>query len=238
MHNNAFSKKGMNAFYIPVDVSPEELLPKLDAFRALGGRGVNLTRPLKETIQPYLQSQTSISMEAGAANTIVWTGDGWTGDNTDAQALIRLLKHASGKADALVVGGGGVSRASVTALKYLGYTPWLAVRDPARVRWHSQVISWSDIGVEHPWSVVVNATPLGQVKEAQWTDVPYATHNTVVVDWVYQPRFGKLLQSAQAHGAQVIDGLSLLIEQASLSWYLWFGMEGPREEMKEAVWDI
>jgi shikimate 5-dehydrogenase len=40
---------------------------------------------------------------------------------------------------------------------------------------------------------------------------------------------------AQAHQAIVIDGLTLLIEQAALGWRIWLGMEGPRQVMWKAV---
>ncbi|MCY0908136.1 MAG: shikimate dehydrogenase [Sulfobacillus thermotolerans] len=239
MHNRAFSATNRTAFYLPVECSPKELLPKLAAFHDLGGRGVNLTRPLKETIIPHLRAQSPWVEKTGAANTILWENDGWVGDNTDIQAFVAMVPPAPhAQSTALVLGQGGVARASVAGLEVLGYHVSVMARPSQKARWHASWIAWQwDTLHLPPYDVIVNATPLGQDGEGEWPDTVKFLPHTTIVDWVYRPNTTRLIQQARRVGAHTVDGLSLLVKQASLAWMSWFGTEGPFAVMAEAVRD-
>jgi shikimate dehydrogenase len=58
-----------------------------------------------------------------------------------------------------------------------------------------------------------------------------------VVDMVYRPGGTRLLQVAQARGAEVVDGLGILVAQGAASFERWTGREAPREVMRAAVED-
>ncbi len=238
MHNQAFVAEEKSAFYLPVSCPPEQLLAKLAGFRELGGHGANLTRPLKEHIVPHLSSYSPWVEKTGAANTIAWRSGGWIGDNTDVQALVSMLSRASRafQGNALVLGQGGAAHASVAGLEALGYrVTVMARRSPKRV-WHTPWMDWEPESLHYPpYDIVVNATPLGQQGESPWPVVPLFHPETTVVDWVYRPNVTLLIQQAAQSGARSIDGLSLLVRQAALSWSLWFGHEGPEEVMRDAV---
>ena len=235
IHNAAFQGENRPMYYIPVECAPAELLDKLEAFRELGGSGVNLTRPLKELIIPHLKEASSWVLRTHAANTLAWHGDGWVGDNTDCQALLRLLPPAERSNQALILGSGGVARASQAALEEHGYRVSVAARGASQGTWAANLIHWNERLKARPWAVVVNATPLGQIgeeKEPQW---PLPQEGGWAVDWVYRPRRTEFLEQAQEHGAHVLDGLCLLVEQASAAWNSWFGVDGPRNLMWKAV---
>ncbi|WP_143570172.1 shikimate dehydrogenase family protein [Sulfobacillus thermosulfidooxidans] len=239
MHNAAFKYLDRPAFYLPVQCPPHELLQRLDAFRQLGGRGVNLTRPLKELIVPHLQSASSWVEKAQAANVIVWQEGSWVGDNTDVQALMASIPdtgpHYFGKV-AWVLGQGGVARASVVALEAQGYEVIVFGRRSSKPSWHHHWVEWDNDMFRHPrCDVFVNATPLGQIGEHSWDVRPEFDPHTIVVDWVYRPNNTVLLTEGRQAGCQVVDGLSLLVKQAALSWQLWFGMPGPLDVMENAV---
>lgn len=234
LHNHAFRVSHRSAFYFPVDVAPSELASKLDAFRALGGQGVNLTRPLKELVLPILMGQSQWVEISGAANTLVWQKGGWVGDNTDCRALYRRLPSASGE-PALVLGAGGVARATAAVLARRGYEVWAAARNPDQVGFAQNTLSWDERLSPISWALVVNATPLGQVGERNESDWPLPVAGGMAVDWVYRPRRTTFLGAAEEAGAGTLDGLALLIDQAALSWVTWFGTEGPKEAMWEAV---
>jgi shikimate dehydrogenase len=57
----------------------------------------------------------------------------------------------------------------------------------------------------------------------------------VVVDLVYEPRETVLVQAAAAAGAQVMNGLPMLVHQAARQSELWTGLPVPLEAMWEAV---
>lgn len=237
IHNRAFSETGQGLQYISVDCAPHELSAKLEALRRLGGRGANVTRPLKETALALAAGTLDDwTTAAGAANTLVWQESGWYAANTDCEALYRRLKStSSAMRSALVLGAGGAARASAAVLQRLNYHVAAAARNPAACDFADERLSWSERVAPRDWAVVVNATPLGQTGEAQEAEWPIPAAGGVAVDWVYRPNRTQFLEAAQAHGIATVDGLSLLVEQAALAWLVWFGYEGPREAMNEAV---
>ncbi len=234
MHNAAFRARGWTHWYIPIDCPPDELDAKLGAFVAVGGRGANLTRPLKEAILPVLTGRSAWVERAGAANTILWTDAGWQGDNTDCQALEGQLPRARSGAQALVLGAGGAARASAAVLEMLGYRVTVASRRrPAMpgVGW----LPWDDRLDPAPWDVVVNATPVGQAGEAQIAQWPMPVAHGTAVDWVYSPRRTPFLMAAEQYPISRVDGLTLLVEQARYAWRLWFGELAPADDMWSAT---
>lgn len=234
LHNRAFAARSLSAFYLPVDCSPEALLTKLEAFQQLGGLGVNLTRPLKELVVPYLAGQHAWVQAAGAANTLVWHGEGWYGANTDCEALRALLPRGQA-GTALVLGAGGAARASAAVLRDLGYRVVVAARRPEAVRFGDEALLWADRLDVRGARVVVNATPLGQVGEDGDRNWPIPEDGGVAVDWVYRPRLTPFLRVVESRPVTVVDGLSLFVAQARFSWGHWFNYVGPETVMWDAV---
>ncbi len=56
------------------------------------------------------------------------------------------------------------------------------------------------------------------------------------MDIVYQPLQTRLLREAEAHGCATIDGLQMLIHQATAQFELWTGQEAPAEVMARAAY--
>ena len=236
LHNYAFQSRKRPAFYLPVECTPDQLGQKMDAFDKLGGHGVNFTRPLKEQVLPMLAARDVWVSDAGAANTVRITANGWAGANTDCEALFRLVPFASVRgSEALVLGSGGAARASAAVLNRLGYRVAVAARRPEKCDWAHERVSWDDRLKPRGWRVVVNATPLGQLGESFLSEWPVPAPGGLAVEWVYRPRQTQFTMLARGAGSVVIDGLTLLIEQAALAWHFWFGEEGPRDAMWEAV---
>lgn len=237
MHNAAFARDKPGHYYIPIESAPPNLFSQLAAFRALGGVGANLTRPLKEWVLPYLVQQHDRVTRSQAANTIVWNGSGWAGDNTDVLALSQMLPWGEGKT-ALILGSGGVARASWVALTDRGYHVTIMARHPERVWPGPTTIPWDWGALAWNFDVIVNATPLGQRGEESFdtSALPLLSQPITVVDWVYNPRMTPLLKWGQINAdAQLIDGLSLLISQAKWAWMVWFGHMAPERVFEEAV---
>lgn len=237
MHNAAFARDKPGHYYVPIESDPQQLSSQLSAFRALGGMGANLTRPLKEWVLPLLVQQSERVTRSQAANTIVWNGTGWVGDNTDVLALSQALAGGEGKTS-LILGSGGVARASWVALAERGYHVTIMARHPERVWPGPTVIPWDWGALGGKFDVIVNATPLGQYGEesVDLLELPPLSQPITVVDWVYSPRLTPLLRWGQTNAdAQLIDGLTLLISQARWAWMVWFGHMAPDRVLEEAV---
>jgi shikimate dehydrogenase len=85
--------------------------------------------------------------------------------------------------------------------------------------------------------VVVNATSLGMAGQGK---VPAliadnVSAGQVVFDAVYASGPTDFLAAAQARGATVVDGSTMLLGQAAAGFSLWTGVPAPLEVMKDAV---
>ena len=58
-----------------------------------------------------------------------------------------------------------------------------------------------------------------------------------MVDLVYGSSRTPLVTLARSHGAQVVDGIDVLVHQGAASLRLWTGLEAPVETMRQAARD-
>ena len=56
-----------------------------------------------------------------------------------------------------------------------------------------------------------------------------------MVDLVYGPSPTPLTEAARSRGAQVVDGLEVLVHQGAASLRIWTGLDPPLETMREAA---
>src|SRR5438128_8647669 len=87
------------------------------AFRAAGGRGLNVTVPFKLEAFALATERTERAEQAGAVNTLKFDGEDALGDNTDGAGLVRDIQDRlgfvlSGKR-VLIMGAGGAARGLV-----------------------------------------------------------------------------------------------------------------------------
>ena len=86
--------------------------------------------------------------------------------------------------------------------------------------------------------LIINATSVGMFPEVDdsVTDLGESfKKGQIVFDLVYNPIKTKLLKLAQKQGAEILDGLSMLIYQAAKSFELWTGEEMPQEQVRNSI---
>src|SRR6266550_557934 len=87
------------------------------AFRAGGGRGLNVTLPFKLEAYALATERTERAEQAGAVNTLKFDGATILGDNTDGAGLVGdiqdRLRYAIRGRRVLVMGAGGAARGVV-----------------------------------------------------------------------------------------------------------------------------
>ena len=85
--------------------------------------------------------------------------------------------------------------------------------------------------------IVVNATALGMAGSLKVPGVlvDNIQRDHIVYDVVYGQRPTMPLERARATGARAIDGLTMLVWQAALSFELWTGRAAPLEVMRSAA---
>ncbi|MFI5308480.1 MAG: shikimate dehydrogenase [Polyangiales bacterium] len=259
IHNAAFAVLQVDAVYVPYAVPPERLGRAVEAARALGLSGWNVTLPHKSAIMPFLSVIEPAATAIGAVNTVLRDGERLIGANTDAEGLTRSLREAGvwlQGARAVVLGAGGAARATVVGLAAAGVAE-IAVaarREEAaeglvtelRAHCAQSVLTTSDLATGLATactgrSLLIQATSatLASAANAQaFADAlplralaPGAT----VCDLVYKPRETALLGRARSLGLPVVDGLGMLLHQGALAFERWTGLPAPLGAMRSAL---
>lgn len=203
----------------------------VEAFRASGGKGLNVTLPFKEQAFAWCRTATARASLARAANTLVL--DERRGDNTDGIGLVRDLTVNLGVGVAgksvLIMGAGGAARGVIPSLLESGVARVVvANRTPER----AAVLAGSFARVEaraysalenERFDVIVNATSAGLSGGDAGLPERVLGHAVLAYDMAYGAET-PFLAAARRAGAKVSDGLGMLVEQAAESFYVWRGV--------------
>src|SRR5690349_9184133 len=113
---------GQDMEYGRIEAAIDGFAAAVDAFRAAGGKGLNVTLPFKEEAYRYCGQTSERARAAGAANTLL-LGAECSGDNTDGVGLVRDLAHLGFElkgARVLLMGAGGAARGVAGSLLEAG----------------------------------------------------------------------------------------------------------------------
>ena len=216
----------------------------IEAFRAEGGCGCNVTVPFKFEAAALATETTERARLAGACNTLRFDGERLFADNTDGAGLVHDIQANAGVnlagRDVLLIGAGGAGAGA------LG--PLLAAR-PRRVRVlnrhvdkaaqlvqrhaHLAAAGGTDLsagGLEAPqgaYDVVINATSSSLLGLPVPVPASVLRPGALAVDLMYGPKAEGFLTWAREHGAVPRDGLGMLIEQAAEAFFIWRGVRPP-----------
>jgi shikimate dehydrogenase len=244
MHNAALAHLGLRDWrYQHLPVPPELFAETVRGLPAAGFAGINVTIPHKEAALAVADEATATARAVGAANTLTFTKDGAiAADNTDVIGLLACIppEHDPRGRTALVLGAGGAGRAAAYALREAGADVAVFNRTPERARQLA-----ADLGVraaERPEAadIVVNATSVGlQADSDPFKELPGLADTfragSFVADMVYGAGNALLLATARSRGADVVDGLEILVAQGAASLERWTGRPAPHDVMRRAV---
>ena len=228
-------------------LSYEALLAPLDgfaatvaAFRAAGGRGLNVTVPFKLEAFDLADRHTPRAAAAGAVNTLAFGPDGILGDNTDGAGILRditvnLRCPVAGKR-VLLLGAGGAARGTVLPL--LEARPAsLVIANRTAARAADLADEFTSAGALRPegcgfmqlagrcFDIVINATSASLSDAAP--DLPAGLYapDSLAYDMMYGKGDTAFMVAARQQGARLVaDGLGMLVEQAAESFLLWRGV--------------
>ena len=245
MQNAALAAAGLtNWRYQRLPVPPELLAETVRALEGAGFRGANVTIPHKQAALALADEATGTAGAVGAANTLTFKDGGIAADNTDVPGLLAAIPpvHAPAGRRALVLGAGGAGRAAAFALLRAGAAD-LQVFNRTRERAERLC---ADIGggrvVERPEpaDLVVQCTSVGLHDDgdpfkALGIEADTFPAGSCVVDMVYRDGGTSFLAQARKAGADVVDGLEVLVAQGAASFERWTGRPAPRDVMRRAV---
>ena len=245
MHNAALAVLGLDWRYQQLPIPPELFAETVRALPALGFRGVNATIPHKEAALAVADVASESARAIGAANTLTFEPGGVIhADNTDASGFLAALPRSAYGRTALVLGAGGSARAVIYALRQAGASEirvWNRTADRAVAV--ARELGATAVERVEPADIVVNCTSIGlQNPDETFKALPLRADELgagcLVVDMVYRLGGTLLLHAAAAAGAEVVDGLEILVAQGAASLERWTGRTAPDQAMREAVSDI
>ena len=215
---NLFEIKDINSLNELLDSNPNLL-------------GLNVTIPYKEGVIDYLDDHDFIAKKVGAVNVVKIEKSGLrTGYNSDYYGFRTSLEKWMGsdlaKVKGFVLGTGGASKAVRVVLDDCNIEYKTVSRDIQRGDLtYFDLFDNSDLIMEH--RLVINTTPLGmhpRINEAP--NLPYEVFdkNFYLYDLIYNPEKTLFLEKGNIAGAQIKNGLEMLVLQAEKSWDIWNGV--------------
>ena len=225
--NQKFKDEDIDAVYENFEIPSIDLLPEvLDSNPEL--RGLNVTIPYKQKVMEFLDNISPEARAIGAVNVIKVIHEGkkirLKGYNSDVigftQSIEPMLEKRYHK-KALILGTGGASKAIDYGLKSLGLETVFVSRYE-----RPETIQYDKITPEvvKEYNVSVNCTPVGMSPHTEECPLlPYEAmdNHTILYDLIYNPDETMFMKRGAQYGANVKNGLEMLLLQAFASWEFW-----------------
>jgi len=242
IHSTFAQVTGQDMEYTKVLGPLGEFAQTVDAFRATGGRGMNVTAPFKLDAFAYATDLTPGAQLAGAVNALKFEGDKVYADNFDGVGLVRDVVHNLGcplkGRRVLLLGAGGAARGAL--LPFLAEQPaqlLIANRTASKAQalaaigqQHSDGVSQiSGVGYDElegqAFDVVFNATSASLTAELPAISPFVFAAGCLAYELAYGKGLTPFLKLAQQAGvSRLADGVGMLAEQAAEAFVWWRGV--------------
>jgi shikimate dehydrogenase len=222
--NALFESRDVDAVFLPLDVSAENLDAAIAGLKALDNlTGLMVTMPHKFAAAHHVDRLSSQSRHGGAISMMRREDDGaWAGDSCEAGAVLAALRETGFEprdASVFIVGAGGAGQVIAWALALAGAVS-IAVHDVDRPRAEDlcrRISAATDCSAfwrgndPSGFELVINATPVGMsAKDPFPTDVEAINGRALVLDMIADPSPTRFLARASARGCRTIEGLRIL----------------------------
>ena len=256
MHNKAFATLGLNYFYFPIEVQPEDLRDVVTGISKMNFAGYNVTIPHKIQIMQHLDHVHELARVIGAVNVVTLKDGIATGYNTDGEGFLRSLESEAGISVAgkrfFIIGAGGAARAIAMTMAFKGAGKVFICNRTAQkadalvqglnaaVRPCAEAIAMDAAPIAaalRNTDVLINTTSVGMHPKEDALPIPadLVPQGMIVSDIVYNPVKTRLLRVAASKGCKPVTGLGMLVYQGAEAFRLWTGAEPPVAEMLEVV---
>ena len=225
--NQKFQDENIDAVYENYEIPSIDELPEvLSSNPEL--KGINVTIPYKEKVLPFLDSISPEARAIGAVNVIRVSHKGnktlLKGYNSDVIGFTKSIEPMLDKKlhqRALILGTGGASKAIDYGLRNLGLETVFVSRYE-----RPGTIQYKNITPEvvKEYNVIINCTPIGMYPKTEvCPELPYEAmdNHTILYDLIYNPDETLFMKRGAEYGANVKNGLEMLLLQAFSSWEFW-----------------
>lgn len=246
-------------------MSYEAILAPIDGFDATvnalmakGYKGLNVTVPFKFDALRFASGRGKVNVfaaTAGASNTLIFDGvNGVVADNTDGVGLVndiaKNLKFDLRNKKVLVLGSGGATfgvlqplAEASPALIVIANRTFTKAEEAARrlieivQASRSNVLSMAKRFEEldgMQFDLIINSTSAGLTDSVLPIPDSIFAEGCLAYDMMYGRETPFMVQ-ARRNGAQVADGLGMLVEQAAEAFYLWRGVRPDTQPVMEKL---
>lgn len=227
----------------------------VEAMRMSGFKGANVTVPFKLEAFQLANILTERAHDAGAVNTLIFSDEGITGDNTDGAGIVRDIEQnlhipILGKR-VLLIGAGGAAEGVLHPI--LACSPALLVitnrtldkalsmvkkvEEQGEYRFISvNAYAFDDLHGQE-FDIVINATSTGLTDTLLPLPTSIFSSQALAYDMMYG-RETPFMAFARQQGAQVADGLGMLVEQAAEAFYVWRGVRPETQSVMQQIRSI
>jgi shikimate dehydrogenase len=240
IHGMFAQATGQDIEYTALEGPLDGFAGAVDAFRAAGGRGLNITAPFKLDAFAYATERSERAELAGAANAMKFDGDRVLAENFDGVGLVRDVVHnlncpLKGKR-VLLLGAGGAARGAllplleqapaelVIANRSLDKAQALVRIAEASGATNVRGCTYADLGSQ-AFDVVFNATSASLHAELPPVPASVFAPGALAYELAYGKGLTPFLRFAQKAGVQhLADGVGMLAEQAAEAFEWWRGV--------------
>lgn len=242
MHNFYARETGVNLAYAPFKVEEGAVEAAVCGAFALGFLGLNVTVPHKQRVMEFLESIDQAAEAVGAVNTLVRTGTGFKGYNTDADGLRMALKKTKAQIrgrECILLGAGGAAKAAAYVLAGEGAGKiWILNRNLEKARELSdginrlsgrpvsEALALSDYGRLKGGRkyLALQCTSVGMDPDRDRAVIEDEAFYRMIhtgLDIVYNPAETKFMKLVKAQGGRAFNGLDMLLWQGIIAYELW-----------------
>ncbi len=265
IHASFAQATGQSMEYTKLLGTVGEFAKDVDAFRARGALGLNVTAPFKLDAFAYATQLGVGARLAGAVNALKFEGDQVLGENFDGVGLVRDMQTNLGVAlldkRVLLLGAGGATRgALLPILQQLPRCVTVANRDVGKAQalvadvqaagvagvtgvsgasgkaQNAVLSACSYAALAGSFDIIINATSASLSGQLPPIAASLFMPQTLAYEMVYGKGATPFLQLARSAGAvQCVDGVGMLAEQAAEAFAWWRGV---RPQTRGVIADI
>ena len=240
IHGMFAQATGQDMHYSAIEGPLDGFAGAVDAFRAAGGLGLNITTPFKLDAFAYATECSERAQLAGAANAMKFDGKRVLAENFDGIGLVRDVVHNLNcplrARRVLLLGAGGAARGAL--LPFLAHEPAelvIANRSLDNAQALVRIAEASGAGpvrgctyqdlAGQAFDVVFNATSASLRTELPPVPASVFAPGALAYELAYGKGLTPFLRMARNAGVrQLADGVGMLAEQAAEAFEWWRGV--------------
>ena len=251
IHNYWIKKYQLGLEYKKMEVERESLPSLIENVRDKKITGLNITLPYKKDIISYIDEVSYSAKDIGAINTVFLRGNKVYGENTDGigftRALEKKTKFNFSNKSIYIIGAGGAAYGIISELiKKKVEKIYITNRTKQKTiqlvnffktknkKINLEFVEWKDLVPNSDVDLIINTTSFGMKdNECLKIDINNLKDTLIFVDIIYNPKETELLKLFKKEGFVCMNGLSMLIEQAAVSFELWFNISLNNKDIEE-----